>query len=77
MITINEIAKRAGVRSSTVRFYERRGLIVPADRARNGYRLYDDGNVRTLLFTVRARALGLTVNEIKIILALVHSGEMP
>ena len=49
MLTIGEVARRAGVATSTVRFYERRGLL-PADARRSGQRRYHDESLRRLVF---------------------------
>ncbi len=42
-LQVSELAERAGVAPSTVRFYERAGLLSPARRAANGYREQDPG----------------------------------
>ncbi|QIP84573.1 MerR family transcriptional regulator [Streptomyces sp. Tu 2975] len=42
---IGELAERAGTTTRTLRYYESRGLL-PARRAVNGYRTYDDGDLR-------------------------------
>ena len=39
MLTIGELAKRAGLRTSALRYYEREGLLEPAERTEAGYRL--------------------------------------
>jgi DNA-binding transcriptional MerR regulator len=39
---IGELAKRAGVSTSKLRFYEARGVVLPAARSENGYRDYGD-----------------------------------
>ena len=77
MLTIGEVAQRVGVRSSTVRYYERRRIIPPAYRRQNGYRSYDDKSIKLLLFTMRARSLGITLKEIKSILDLIFTGQEP
>ena len=41
MLTIGQLAKRAGVRTSALRYYEEQGLLQPAARQANGYRLYN------------------------------------
>ncbi|RKS05339.1 DNA-binding transcriptional MerR regulator [Nocardiopsis sp. Huas11] len=42
---IGELATRAGVSTRTLRYYESRGLL-PSRREVNGYRVYDDGDLR-------------------------------
>ncbi|NEC45897.1 MerR family transcriptional regulator [Streptomyces sp. SID8016] len=44
---IGELARRAGTTTRTLRYYESRGLL-PARRAENGYRSYDEGDLRLL-----------------------------
>jgi len=75
MFTIGEVARRVGVRSSTVRYYERRGILPPAVRRKNGYRSYNDKSIKLLLFTTRARSLGITLKEIKFLLNLIFAGQ--
>ena len=77
MFTIGEVAQRVGVRSSTVRYYERRGILPPAVRRKNGYRSYPDKSIKLLLFTTRARSLGITLKEIKFLLNLILAGQKP
>ncbi|MGH8269549.1 MAG: MerR family transcriptional regulator, partial [Steroidobacteraceae bacterium] len=55
--------------TSMLRFYEREGLLRPASRSRSGYRLYDPEAEHTLLFIRRAQRLGLSLDDIKLILA--------
>jgi len=75
MFTIGEVARRVGVRSSTVRYYERRGILPPAVRHKNGYRSYNDKSIKLLLFTTRARSLGMTLKEIKFLRNLIFAGQ--
>jgi MerR family mercuric resistance operon transcriptional regulator len=63
-LTIGELAKSAGLGVETVRFYERQGLIAEPARSASGYRQYPPETVRRLKFIVRAKALGLTLQEI-------------
>lgn len=61
---IGEIAAAAGVTTSRIRFYEREGIIPPADRSTNGYRDYPAGLVTLLSFIEQAQSLGFTLREI-------------
>jgi len=70
MFSIGEVARRIGVRPSAIRFYEGKGLFRPATRRDNGYRVYDENDIKILLFAVRARTLGITLTEIKSLLRL-------
>ena len=71
--SISWLARQAGVKTSTVRFYEREGLLLEA-RADNGYRVYDDNDVRRLRFIRRAGELGFTLTEIAAALAASDRG---
>src|SRR6185312_11918437 len=44
-IGIGTLAKRAGVRIDTVRYYERSGLLAPKTRLASGYRRYGEGEL--------------------------------
>src|SRR3954467_1894606 len=59
---IQELAERAGVTVKAVRYYESRGLISPA-RAPNGYRTYDDADVRVVREVRALLSLGLTAEQ--------------
>ena len=69
-MTIGELAERAGVNVQTVRYYERRGLLIPAARRPSGYRAYTVAAVERLRFIRRAQELGFTLSEIGELLAL-------
>jgi MerR family transcriptional regulator, copper efflux regulator len=61
---VAELAARAGVAASTVRFYERAGLLSPARRAGNGYRVFDEPALEELAFIQRAKAIGMSLEDI-------------
>ena len=58
---IGEIAKAAGVSTSRIRFYERKGIIPPGARGSNGYRDYSADMVAVLRFIEQAQGLGFTL----------------
>jgi DNA-binding transcriptional MerR regulator len=62
-LAIGEVARRAGVATSTVRFYERRGLLT-ADARRSGQRRYHDESLRRLVFIGMLRDAGLSIEDI-------------
>ena len=69
-LTIGRLANEIGVNVQTVRYYERRKLLIPTERKPSGYRLYGDDAVRRLRFIKNAQALGFTLQEIAELLNL-------
>ena len=65
MFQIGELAKRCGVTTDTLRFYEKNGLIQPFGRSESGYRLYSEENQKQVGFILRAKDLGLSLEEIR------------
>ena len=61
---ISELADQVGVATSTVRFYERSGLLAPPARTSSGYRDYGEAEATRLLFISRARRMGLSCEQI-------------
>lgn len=68
-MNIGEAAKSTGLPIKTIRYYEDIGL-VRVDRSANGYRKFDDNVVRKLNFVGRARSLGLSVENCRVLLSL-------
>jgi MerR family copper efflux transcriptional regulator len=69
-LTIGEVAKRARVHVETLRYYERRGLLIEPLRSESNYRLYADDTVRRVRFIKAAQALGFSLKEIQELLVL-------
>lgn len=67
---MGQLAERCGVKRSTLRYYERRGLLPPPRRSPSGYRLYPPDAVSTVNFIRRAQGLGFSLGEIAELLAL-------
>lgn len=65
---IGELAKRTGLTSSAIRFYESKGLLNSAARQTNGYRDYPLEAVAVLSVSVNAQRTGFSLDEIKRIL---------
>ncbi|EGR4176631.1 Zn(2+)-responsive transcriptional regulator [Vibrio cholerae] len=70
MFQIGELAKRCGVSTDTLRFYEKNDLIAPATRTESGYRLYDEKSQQQVSFILKAKELGLSLEEIKELLEI-------
>ena len=70
LMTIGEAAKAAGVAPTTLRYYEREGLVKPTARSAAGYRLYDREAAQRLRFIRSAQAVGFTLEDIGLLLEL-------
>lgn len=64
-LTSGKLAKAAGVNTETLRYYEREGILEPAQRTKAGYRIYDDNAKDRIRFVHQAQSLGFTIREIK------------
>ena len=73
-MTIGEVARRAGVATSTVRYYERRGLLT-ADARMAGQRRYRPTTLRTLVFIGMLQDAGLSLDDIAAVLGAEDIGE--
>ena len=60
---VSDLAQRAGVTSSAIRFYETQGILPEPSRAENGYRQYDDIDLCRVRVLVALRGLGLDLPE--------------
>lgn len=74
---IGELAERLGVTTKAIRFYERIGLLPDPSRTPSGYRSYEEVDAERLVFIKTAQRLGLSLDEIKEIIAFRDRGEQP
>ncbi len=74
---IGEVARLAGVRVVTVRFYEAQGLLPPAAREASGYRSFPSSVVQRIRFIRRAAELGFSLLEIRGFLAASDASRLP
>ncbi|MEU6170123.1 heavy metal-responsive transcriptional regulator [Streptomyces tanashiensis] len=74
---IGELASKSALSTKTIRFYEQAGLLPAPPRTPGGYRDYPNHAVSRLSFVRDAQAAGLTLAEIRSILALRDSGQAP
>ena len=66
---IGELAKTAGLKAQTIRYYEREGILPEARRRYDsGYREYDEEDLERLRFIKHAQSCGLKLADIKILL---------
>jgi MerR family transcriptional regulator, copper efflux regulator len=74
---IGELAEQSGVSTKTIRYYEDIGLVPPAPRLASGYRDYEPSMLDRLAFIRAAQAVGLSLGEIRSIVALRDEGQTP
>lgn len=77
MYRIGEISELSGVPAKTIRYYEEIGLIPPAERTANTYRVYTEVDADRLRFIRSARALDFSLQDIEEILAFRDREEPP
>lgn len=64
-ISIGQLAKKAGINITKIRYYERRGLLDANGRSEAGYRRYLDSALKRIKFIEKAQSLGFTLEEIR------------
>jgi DNA-binding transcriptional MerR regulator len=67
---IGELAERTGIPASTIRYYEREGLLPKAQRGANGYRVYQAAALDRLDLIQLGQNLGFSLDAIRTITAL-------
>jgi MerR family mercuric resistance operon transcriptional regulator len=68
-MTIGRLALAADAHVTTIRFYERTGLLPPPDRSAGGHRIYGHDHLQRLIFIRHARELEFSIEEIRQLLA--------
>ncbi len=76
-LTISQLAKAVAVPTTTVRYYERAGLLKPEDRSAGNYRLYGVESLRRLKFIRAAQAIGFTLDDVRELLGRVEAEPPP
>ena len=74
---VHDLAVRAGVAPHVVRYYTQRELLRPERNESNQYRMYSDSDLYRLRFICRAKRVGFTLSDIKMILHDAEAGVMP
>jgi len=75
-LRIGEVAQRAGIATSAIRYYESEGLLAAPER-RNGRRVYDDAVVDQLNLIELAKSAGFSMAEIKRLVAAFRGRRPP
>ncbi len=73
-MNIGSAAQHSGLPAKTIRYYEEIGLVTP-DRADNGYRDYSTRDLHGLKFLQRARSLGFSIDECRLLLSLYNDAD--
>ena len=74
---IGEVAARSGVPIKTIRYHEEIGVLAPPARSPSGYREYDPDVIDRLRFVRASQSIGLSLGEIRGIVAYRDRGEVP
>lgn len=74
-MNISEVAKKTGLTSKAIRFYEEKGVVTPPLRSDNGYRRYATHHIDELNLLRQARQVGFTLEECRELVALFNDPE--
>jgi MerR family mercuric resistance operon transcriptional regulator len=66
--TIGQLARQVQLPATTLRYYERIGLLTPDDRSQGNYRLYRKASLERLRFIRSAQSIGFTLDDIRALL---------
>ncbi|MEQ9833763.1 Cu(I)-responsive transcriptional regulator [Pectobacterium versatile] len=69
-MNISDVAKKTGLSSKTIRFYEEKELLTTPLRSENGYRSYDEHHVEELTLLRQARQVGFNLDECRELVTL-------
>jgi len=69
-LTIGKLAKQANVTIETIRYYQRKGLLIEPEKPVSGYRQYPAEAIARIQFIKRAQQSGFTLKEIAELLSL-------
>ena len=76
-MNVSQLARRAGTTADTVRHYTDPGMLRPARNPGNGYREYGKSDLSRLSFSLQARSLGFTLQDISALIAESDAGHSP
>ncbi|MGQ0680514.1 MAG: heavy metal-responsive transcriptional regulator [Actinomycetota bacterium] len=76
-LKVSDLAGKTGVTPDTIRYYERLGLLRPAERTAAGYRQFEEPAARRIRFIKDGQSLGLKLSEIRDLLKVQDDGACP
>jgi len=73
--TIKEVSERMNLSISTLRYYDKMGLLPGLERKESGYRVFSDGDIEMLKIIDAFKKAGLQIKDMQNYLALALKGE--
>jgi len=73
--TIKEVSEMLGIPASTLRYYDKKGLLPFVERGESGYRIFSEENIRTLRLIECLKSTGMTLEQIHTFFEWVMQGE--
>lgn len=73
--TVGEMAKMAGITASTLRYYDKEGLLPPIERTSGGIRMFREEDVEWLHLIECLKKTGMPLKEIKLFVDWVKEGD--
>ena len=73
--TIKEVSEMLDIPASTLRYYEKEGLLNGVERMDTGYRLFSDENIKTLRFIECLKSAGMAIKDIRTFFEWVQQGD--
>ncbi|MCM3186977.1 MerR family transcriptional regulator [Priestia megaterium] len=74
MYSINEVEKMYGLKASTLRFYEKEGILPKINRDSGGRRKYTEQELDWIQLVLALRSTGMTIGELKEYMDLIRKG---
>lgn len=74
---VKKLAEKLGVTADTVRYYTRIMYLNPSKNSTNGYKNYEEKDIKRLRFILSARQLGFSVEDVGEIIGVAEKGETP
>ncbi len=75
LYTIGDAAKELGMPASTIRFYDKKGLLPHMKRTESGIRTFTEDDLEWARFVERLKVSGMPISEIKVYIDLYLQGD--